>query len=336
MAKRVRVVHCLVWWIVAAAACGAPSVEPTAGRLAPATVETPLASAPGPRASSAASAQGSLSALPAAPKPLPVRSATPGKVQCETVDCDLATEVCCVDEAAMIGRCVPKGSAEAAACKPDELSRACDEAADCGANGHCCHEISRDDECLASERWACDPAGCSGGGDPSSELCLPGSSCTRGACRATEATEGWPREGLCPADFPPVACGSKTCAPGEACCWDSKGKKGSCVKDGEGCDPDYARGAGKKLFSCRSPKDCGPNGECFASTGNAMLHEYACGTSRCNPMIGILGPYLCDKRDDCAPSITVIASETTDATYQLTGCGPDPEYPPGVKVCHYK
>lgn len=322
-----------LWAVLGVAACSAPSQAPEVTTLDVATSAVVPSSSVAPPVGASAAPTAVTVATPTAS--LPVRSATPGKVQCETVDCDLATELCCLDESSGKGRCVPKSPPGGAACGPGEQVRACDEGGDCGATGHCCRSQRRDDDCAATETWSCE-ASCGSSGEPTDELCLPGSSCARGSCQASKDIAGWPRQGACPADGPPIACGATTCAPGEACCWSSKTKKGRCLKSGEDCSPDYEKNRPAHLFRCRSSADCSGDQECFSSTGNMLSHEFSCGTVRCNPMIGILGPYLCKTKSDCAPSITVIASETTDATYNLTGCSQDPDYPPGIKVCKYQ
>lgn len=321
-----------LWAVSCAAACSAPSAAPEVTTLDVATAALTSSSTVAPSVS--ASTAPSVVSV-AAPTELPVRSATPGKIQCETVDCDLATELCCLDESSGKGRCVPTNTPDAAACGPGEQVRACDEGGDCGASGHCCRSQRRDGDCASTEVWGCE-ASCGASAEPTNELCLTGSSCARGACQASKDIAGWPRQGACPTDGPPIACGATTCAPGEGCCWSSKTKKGRCVKSGEDCSPDYEKNQPAHLFRCRSYADCSGDQECFSSTGNMFSHEFSCGTVRCNPMIGIIGPYLCQTKKDCTPSITVIASETTDATYNLTGCGQDPDYPPGIKVCKYK
>src|SRR5690606_6616166 len=170
-------------------------------------------SPPSPSASSSASAEETRA-------PLPVRSSTPGKIQCETVDCDLATEVCCYDEAKGRARCVPNTGA-APRCAPAEQERTCDESSDCGAGARCCRTEDADADCSnRRERWLCNPGGCGQTGDPTEELCLPGSACARGACR--EGTVRTSLQGLCPPDTPSMACGAKQCAAGEVCCWNSK------------------------------------------------------------------------------------------------------------------
>lgn len=332
-----RALRFAAWLAVAVVACSAPSAEPTVTVLPLATIDAPAASAQ-LSASAAVSGPPAASArvAPTRPAELPVRSATPGRIQCETVDCDLATEVCCLDETTGLGRCAPKAGASAAACNPEEQERACDEAADCGGSAHCCRERAHGDDCLTQERWGCS-ASCAPAGEPSAELCLPGSSCASGPCKAEEGVDGWPRQGLCADDGVRVACGGATCGAGEGCCFRPKTKTAKCVKDGNDCAGDYLTGDSRKLFYCRSTKDCGGGAyECFSATGDPMRHVFACGEVRCNPMIGILGPYLCDSARDCAPSISLIESETTDRTYQLTGCNKDPAYPSGVKVCQYK
>lgn len=321
--------------LVAVVACSAPTTEPTVTTL---RVPVDHGTAHVGNTPPAASASALASVSPVAPPPqLPVRSATPGRIQCGTVDCDVTAETCCFDEQAALGRCLPRGTTEASSCKPTEVSRACDEAADCGAAARCCLERSylADDGCESSERWRCQAGPCDPTGEPSSELCLPGSSCARGACLADESTEGWPLQGRCPLDTPAIACGGKTCAEGESCCFRPKTKTGTCVKSEEECSPDYATQDARKLFHCRSPEDCG-GGECFSVTGDIMRQVFSCGELRCNPMVGIAGPYLCKTRADCAPSITLIESETTDRTYQLTGCNADPGYPSGIRVCQYR
>lgn len=194
------------------------------------------------------------------------RSSTPGKIQCETLNCDLATEVCCHDDSKHLARCVPKGG-PAPLCGPREQLRACDESSDCSGGARCCREDHTGaDGCEMGERWVCNPSGCGQSGDPSAELCLPGSTCARGACRENETRSYL--QGLCPADTPPMACGAKRCAAGEFCCWTSIPRRGTCVKNTDDCPMSYEQGHSRKLFFCQSPADCA-TGECFNTSAES-------------------------------------------------------------------
>jgi hypothetical protein len=315
--------------VTASGACSPPPSEPVFVVAMPTPAATqPVSAPPAPL-----TANPWVAPQVAAPEWLPIRSTTPGKIQCETLDCDLATEVCCFDESKKRARCVPNDG-PSPLCDPDEQERACDESSDCTGGARCCREFRAGEDCGPSERWACHPLGCGRTGDPSNELCLPGSACAQGACRESGTRSD--RQGLCPADTPPMACGSKRCAAGEFCCWTSKLRRGSCVKSADDCpygvtDPSHSR----KLFFCQSPADC-PSKECFNATAIYFDQSFECGVSKCNVMSNFLGPRLCRSDADCPQEVELSAGEMSVRTHYFTDCSADKDYPPGVKVCHYR
>lgn len=132
-----------------------------------------------------------------------------------------------------------------------------------------------------------------------------------------------------------MACAAKQCAAGEVCCWSPKLRRGTCLSSAEECPIDYASGLGRKLFFCRSPADCKTQ-ECFSATGDSFNESYQCAESKCNRMMNFLGPRLCRNDADCPAEIELSAMEMVMRKYHFKDCSTDKDYPPGVKVCHYR
>jgi len=177
----------------------------------------------------------------------PVPPATPGQVLCGDARCDLATQVCCENEAQGVAQCVPKPKGDEDPCERVEgalYQRRCDEKADCPGAQACC------------TTWAC-----SGGCPPvitcgdvpclhgQVEQCLPGGTCSPGfRCVASRDS----RLGSCVQERSGVACGKERCS-GErpVCCWNTKTQRGSCAADcGEAPNEDLW------ALGCTSPDDC--------------------------------------------------------------------------------
>ncbi len=254
---RRRSVGCLTV-VVLATSCAtkAPldqASSPTAAVPIPAATASAAPTAAAVPTAKATASEAAPAAMPAAQ--LPIRSTTPGKIQCETVDCDVNNETCCAVQAFPSpprGQCAPRGtSAEpnprvdcAAGNDASMVARTCDEAADCRPKERCCSSITQGDGSQLKERCAT-----SCGAYAESEVCLAGSTCPNGArCIAKEAA----RAGYCPLRVRPVKCGAKTCTIDQACCWDQAAKTGTCVDD---------RGAETKcagfVAGCAGPEDCG-------------------------------------------------------------------------------
>ncbi|MEZ4370046.1 MAG: hypothetical protein R3B07_04445 [Polyangiaceae bacterium] len=263
---------------------------------------------------------------------LAVRASTPGKIQCETLDCDLKTQICCYDESAKQGRCLPRGSEEAKQCAgEDKAQRECDESADCGSGKACCRGVEYGDQCEnLGERWACKPGKC-GSEALSAEVCLAGAKCGERACVAKEGIVGFPREGFCPSEVKDIPCGSSKCGLGEACCYDPATKQGSCVQDSDACQSAAASGS-RSLFWCAKSADCNAGEECFNATGQAMYQEFSCGTRRCNVMSAMLGPFLCATKADCPPT----QEDGEGNVYKVSRCAPSASAPKGVRACEYR
>lgn len=259
---------------------------------------------------------------------LPPRSTTPGKIACETLDCDLASEVCCVDEG--VGRCVARTGAKGEqACGAKATSRDCDEALDCRAGETCCRRLDCSgggspcvdpgsaDACVT--RATCAPTEQCFAGD---RACLPLSICPNGPCE----------EGHCPAPRPALACGAAKCAPGQSCCWDPVTRDGTCD-----CDGSTAGIGTRKLavFSCESPGDCGGGYGCFSSTGIPSAPSFHCGMVATSCTRVVDGPYLCDQVADCPPLVVGDTSTGALSTLGPVGCRHDPTDPASVKRCVY-
>ena len=289
--------------------CACGTATPSEQSPAPSTLVT-LA----PSAELGTSAQ--LSAQPkAARAPLAPRATTPGKIQCETVDCDLATEVCCVSDPqqagqGLVGSCVPKPApnAEGATpwvCPTNTLvtERSCDEASDCSAGKRCC-TAPYDESNL--KRESCESQ-CGG------ERCLAGSTCGNGnVCDAKDGA----RAGECPLAIKPPQCGKAACKLGQRCCWDGESKTGRCAED-------CAEGAA--WFECTRPEHCAQSYTCNTWPG---VTQYRCGGS------GFQGGVLCNSVKDCPKHLSALGFHPGAPVAK--SCEPSKELPPGVKGCVYE
>ncbi len=259
------------------------------------------------------------------------RASTPGLVQCESVDCPRDRQVCCAGGTS--GRCVDRTPDAAASCKEGEQIRECDESSDCPTGERCCRRFSFDSECQSRERWSCVAGSCGTFSDSTAELCLRGSTCASGPCRAREGVVGWPLEGFCPLEGPELACGGTRCKSGEACCWNAATNEGRCTSDGT-CGTDaFDPKKPFRLFTCERPSDCGPGFECFNTSGLDSHEEYLCGHTQCHPLTVVLGPVLCEKPADCPK--TMLRGDPPKA-FGLVGCKRRADHPPGVKACAYR
>jgi hypothetical protein len=267
-----------------------------------------------PSAEPAASAQPSAQA-PASRPALAARATTPGKIQCETVDCDLATEVCCVSDPqqggqGLVGTCMLKPTPNADGtmpwvCPTNSLvtERSCDEASDCSAGKRCC-TAPYDESNLKHE--SCE-AQCGG------ERCLAGSTCGNGnRCDAKDGA----RAGECPLAIKPPQCGKAACKAGERCCWDAEGKTGRCAED---C------GEGASWFECTRPDHCAQSYSCNTWPG---VSQYRCGGS------GFQGGILCNTLKDCPKNLSALGFHPGAPVAKA--CAASEELPPGVKACVYE
>ena len=334
--------------VIAAAAvfstCGGP--KPDARVVAPPSAAPPPASGGAVPTGSAATAVpapsggletsgGTAASVPPAETEAVDRSTTPGKIQCETLDCDLATEVCCVDGG--LGACVPRPTtADERPCGvgPQIEQRECDERADCAGEETCCRALLFRPDCSSRVmRWSC-AAACGSSGPWSDEVCLRDSTCKNGPCIAKSDLVGWPNEGFCPLDTPALACGQATCKPGEKCCWDAMAGKGSCTADGS-CYPPPGGPRFFELFACERPGDCVAGFDCFTSTGLELVHEYRCGHAACSYTMAIDGPFLCSELADC-PVMRRESDGGQARVLRPLSCKHESAFPPGVKVCGYR
>lgn len=268
------------------------------------------------------------SAAPSASSPVAARAGTtPGHVRCGKVDCKLGSEICCLDSDE-VGTCVPQGAN--AKCADGAVDRRCDESADCKVDERCRSEVSRADDCLPTERWACAPKRASNGAATSGEVCLNGGTCSTGACKIYDPASP---TGECPMDTPALACGQNSCKAGQACCWNGKTRTGACVTADADCDSgDTGPDARSSLYACARTSDCEPGFGCYNNTGNPMAESFQCRPERCSVTTLIDGPHLCDAKADCPPdSVSLDGS-----AYKLIGCLPDSARPPGVKTCQYR
>jgi hypothetical protein len=295
--------------IVAACAAPPPAVE--------AHIEAPPPASPG----AAASADMSSSAAPvagAAAKPprIAPRTSTPSKIACETTECDLATEVCCVvrryDDDSTTGTCVPRAAdrypspccAPRGACSPDGVTtdRACDETADCPAGQQCGH-LDRGEGDL--ELQYCDAR-------RPVEVCLAGSTCENGNDCEAEASATL---GTCNLQIAPPRCGSRTCKVGETCCWNVAEKRGGCATT---CADDEMH------LACTSPEQC-DHSDCDSYPGSP---RYDCGGG--SFQMGV----LCRTVKDCPQQLSGLGIYPGGPT--LRGCKHVGRTPPRVKECVYE
>lgn len=240
------------------------------------------------------------------------RAATPGRVQCETTTCDLASEVCCITEAEgrsdLVGECVPKppqpsDGTSPWACRTDVriTQRSCDEAADCAPGRRCCTP-NYDESNLFLE--SCEEE-CGG------ERCVVGSTCPNGnACAPMEGS----KLGVCPLEVAPPTCGSATCKLGERCCWDAEQGTGSCAAE-----------CGDTWFSCTSPEHCAPPYQCNTWPGAI---QYRCGGA------GFQGGVLCRSTRDCPKYLSAFG--TYEGAPEARACEHTEVLPPGLKECIYE
>jgi len=257
-----------------------------------------------------------------APGKLPIRESTPGKVQCETVDCDLETEVCCVtprEEGGSVGRCVAKpaegGDGSSPCCDPGSaafcgnphmtLDRRCDEAADCSGEERCCAWGAGEGDL---EHEMC-------GARCASERCLAGATCLNGNRCAVEDGEV---AGTCPLQIKPPKCGGATCGAGEMCCWEPPRGKPRCAASCEdGVD---------MVFACTSPEQCAPH-DCNTYSG-MKLPKYLCGGD------GFMGGILCQSLKDCPAQLSSLGAGPGAPT--VRACAHTANLPPGVRECDYQ
>ena len=296
--------------VVACAAQPAPQPAPIASASPTASPRPAESATPATPPSSAPSA----STAPALPR-LPRRKSTPGKISCETTDCDLATEICCAairEDGSARGTCVPKPAERypSPCCKPGEwcsndgnmVERSCDESADCSA-GQQCGDIDPLEGGLGYQecqtRWPV-------------EVCLAGSTCKNGnACQADDAAT----VGICNLQIAPPRCGQQTCKVGETCCWSSEEHRGSCAAE---CGPDDL------ALRCTSPEQC-DHSDCDSLPGPS---GYDCGGH------GFQFGILCRTVRDCPNQATGIAFGPGAPT--LKGCKHLDWAPPSVKSCVYE
>lgn len=257
---------------------------------------------------------------PTAPSPpvaarLPARASTPAKIACETVDCDLESEVCCVvrrHDGSTTGSCAakPAGQDSGSPCCPGRecsaegmtVDRRCDEAGDCPA-GHRCGELDAGEGLLEQQfcavRWEV-------------EICLAGSTCRNGnGCVAQVGA----LVGRCPLQIAPPSCGAKVCKLGETCCWNVEDHRGRCSAT---CDE------GERPFECTSPAHC-DHSSCDASPGSL---QYDCGGG------GHQGSVLCRTVKDCPEHLSAFGSYPGARTARA--CKHQEGTPPGAKACVYE
>jgi hypothetical protein len=239
---------------------------------------------------------------------------TPGKIQCETLDCDLATEVCCVtnpESKDRMAQCVPKPQMTENGqlpwvCGTDGLTveRSCDEQADCGSGKRCCTPLYDESEL---KREYC-------GAECGGERCLAGSTCTNGNPCATQEAE---RGGECPLALKPPTCGSAVCKLGERCCWNGEDQQGRCAKD---CGEDA-----RVWFECTHPDQCAPGYACNTWPG---VMQYRCGGA------GFQGGVMCRTLKDCPKHLSALG--TNPGAPVARSCVHTALLPPGSKECLYE
>ena len=293
-------------------ACGTSATPPQDGAPLTSVALEPIPPATASAAPSAA-ASASAAASVAAPAPrLPARAATPGKVQCETVDCDLATEVCCVvreSSTEYVGSCVPKPPPDPSGVTPwpcrtdaDVIQRSCDEAADCPSGQRCCGAPYQESN-LNSE--SCDTR-CG------EERCLAGSTCLNGnACVA----DAGGLAGECPRQIKPAVCAGTRCKAGEKCCWDQEAQRGACATSCEG----------DTFFECTGPDQCEAGHDCATWPG---VVQYRCAGS------GFESGVLCRTLRDCPRNLSALG--VWEGAPTAKRCVHTKDLPTGVKGCVYE
>ena len=242
------------------------------------------------------------------PAQVPLATSTPGRLQCNTTTCDLATEACCLNESQGLGYCIPKG--EQNQCREADTRAQCDENEDCPGKQVCCPYWGCSGGCPPEQ--VCQDAPCEYG----SEICQPGGQCRPGFTCET----GWTgRQGYCAWQDVGAQCGGKRCSGATPlCCWDEKAGKGTCAAST--CDSkELAR------FYCTGPKDCG------GSTCAALQYLGAPDAPRvsygCVPMSHLVNAVLCNTKKDC-PRHPPTGTEPS-------ACRHTADLPPGVKGCVY-
>jgi hypothetical protein len=242
------------------------------------------------------------------PPQVPVTPSTPGRISCNTTTCDLATEVCCLNDRRGLGSCIPKG--EENQCREGDVRARCDENADCAGKQVCCPYWGCSGGCPPEQ--ICQDAPC----DYGPEVCRPGGTCRPGfTCKP-----GWTgRDGFCAWQDVGAQCGGKRCSGATPlCCWNEAAKVGTCAAST--CDNlDVAR------FYCSAPRDCGGS-TCAAlqTLGNPDAPRVSYG---CASMSHLVNAVLCDTKKDCP-------RHPPTGSVPLA-CRHTPDLPPGVKGCVY-
>jgi hypothetical protein len=300
-----------------AVTCGPPlpqqhATPPRAAASAAAVVPA-TAAPPAPSAAPTSSDAPGEPAPPERPARVSVGTTTPGKVQCDTTVCDLATEVCCFAPQSGVGRCVPKpplGYQGMSPCCPTGASifcgnpehtieRLCDEMTDCQLGERCCAGYAGEGD-LAREECA---TSCG------EERCLPGSTCRNGnTCPASEHELG----SRCPLRVEEPRCGTSECAAGEVCCWHRDEESGRCAAQ---CDTELER-----TFECTRPTQCDGYPCNDRGTGS-----YRCGGD------GFEFGVLCDKLADCPKHLSSLGPYA-----KAVRCEHAAGLPTGVKQCVYE
>jgi len=244
----------------------------------------------------------------ASPPPLlPLVTATPGRVLCNTTSCDLSAAVCCHNTQDGLGRCIPK---EQRTCRSPELWSQCDENADCDGNKVCCPSWGCSGGC--PEDRMCQDRPC----DQGDEICLPGGQCRAGfECEA----EAGHRRGRCRWQDVGAWCGTKRCSGDKpVCCLPAGKTSGYCSAND--CK------TGQYRLACSRPGDCGGSAcgvsQSFAADPNAPNPGYTCTT-----LSHMVQAVACDTIRDCPrhpPTGTVAKA-----------CRQTAEVPRGVKECIY-
>lgn len=242
--------------------------------------------------------------------PLPkigVSSTTPGAIACNTVSCDLASQMCCLNITDGVGRCLAK---EGAFCRAGDIHAHCDENADCAGGQVCCPYWGCSGGCPPEH--ICQQAPC----DYGNEVCLPGGACRRGFRCVTDETG---MAGACQWENIGARCGGKRCSGDTpVCCWNAETKKGECVASS--CPSESNR------LTCSGPADCG---------GSACVAYHFIGQPEtepdqgyvCGPLSHVVNSVLCSSMKDCFQHPPTGAPPLR--------CAHTAELPPGVKKCVY-
>ncbi|MFO0553974.1 MAG: hypothetical protein U0271_36680 [Polyangiaceae bacterium] len=289
-------------------ACGTPST-PAQGRAT--TRDSGVA--PSATAPTLTTAPASASATTSAGARLVPRASTPNKIQCETLDCDARTEVCCVVERSpgeKSASCAPRlppgpNGTTPWTCPSDGavVERRCDEAADCPSGQRCC-AVPYQESNLGSE--SCDTS-CG------EERCLAGSVCLNGNACAVDAGG---LAGECPRQIKPAICGGHRCKTDEKCCYSADQQRGSCAAECE---------EGATRFECTSPDQCESGHNCSTWPGS---QQYRCGGS------GFEGGVLCRTLVDCPHYLSALG--VYDGAPTAKRCEHSSDLPSGVRACVYE